>query len=63
MTASAARQAATKPIPPQTINRSSSSKKINLRPWCSFSTRLQCPVKALTSRSSAATRAILPTVE
>src|SRR5580658_155858 len=59
ITASAARRAASRPIPPQTTTISSRSKKTNLRPSYSRSTRLQPLVSPLTSRSSAATIAIL----
>src|SRR5208283_3847554 len=59
ITASAARRAASTPIPPQTTTDSSCSKNANLRPSCSRSTRRQRLMKAATSRSKAATMAIL----
>src|SRR4029077_10052224 len=57
--ASVARRAASTPIPPPVIAISSCSKNVNLRPWCSRSTRLQLSISPLTSRLRAATMASL----
>src|SRR5258708_901937 len=59
MTASAARRAASAPIPPQTTTTSPFSKKRKLRPPFSFSLQRQSLTRGRTSRSSAATTATL----
>src|SRR5580658_5095405 len=59
ITASAARRAASAPIPPQTNTRSSFSKKRNRRPFTSFSLTRHSLIRGRTSRSSAATIATL----
>src|SRR5580704_1163096 len=59
ITASAARRAASRPIPPHTTTISSRSKKMKLRPSYRCSTRFEDLVSPRTSRSSAATMATL----
>src|SRR5580692_1911673 len=59
MTASEARRAAAAPIPPQTTTMSSWRKKRNRRPSCSLSLTCQLLTSGRTSRSRAATIAML----
>jgi len=58
ITASAARRAGSTPIPPHTATVSPRSKKMNVRPSYSRSTRREILASPLSSRSSAATIAI-----
>src|SRR5437588_1130494 len=59
MTASAARRAASEPIPPQTTTTWSFSKNLNTRPSYSLRDVGQSLINGQTSRSRAATTAIL----